>query len=44
MVAWHHRLNAPGFGWTPGVRDGQGGLAGCGSWDCKDSDITNELN
>ena len=27
MVAWHHRLNRHGFGWTPGVGDGQGGLA-----------------
>ena len=27
MVGWHHRHNGPGFGWTPGVGDGQGGLA-----------------
>ena len=27
MVGWHHRLNGHGFGWTPGVDDGQGGLA-----------------
>ena len=32
MVGWHHRLNGSGFGWTPGVGDGQGGLACCGSW------------
>ena len=32
MDGWHHRLNGHGFGWTPGVGDGQGGLAGCGSW------------
>ena len=31
MVGWHHRLDGPGFGWTPGVGDGQGGLAYCGS-------------
>ena len=24
-----------GFGWTPGVGDGQGGLACCSSWGCK---------
>ena len=24
MVGWHHRLNGHGFGWTPGVVDGQG--------------------
>jgi len=27
MVGWHHRLNGHGFGWTPAVGDGQGGLA-----------------
>ena len=32
MVGWHHRLNGHGFEWTPGVGDGQGGLACCGSW------------
>ena len=26
MVGWHHRLNGHGFGWTPGVGDGQGVL------------------
>ena len=25
MVGWHHRLNGHGFGWTPGVGNGQGG-------------------
>ena len=25
MVGWHHRLDGHGFGWTPGVGDGQGG-------------------
>ena len=25
MVGWHHGLNGHGFGWTPGVGDGQGG-------------------
>ena len=32
MAGWHHRLNGCGFGWTPGVGDGQGGLACCSSW------------
>ena len=27
MVGWHHRLDGLEFGWTPGVGDGQGGLA-----------------
>ena len=44
MVGWHHRLDGHGFGWTPGVGDGQGGLACCGSWGCKQSDMTEQLN
>ena len=43
MVGWHHRLDGYGFGWTPGVGDGQGGLACCGSWGCKESDTTDWL-
>ena len=27
MAGWHHRLVGLEFGWTPGVGDGQGGLA-----------------
>ena len=27
-----HRLNGHGFGWNPGVGDGQGGLACFSSW------------
>ena len=30
MAGWHLRLNEHGFGWTPGVGDGQGGLVCCG--------------
>ena len=41
MAGWHHPLTGHGFGWTPGVGDGQGGLACCGSWGCKESN-TNE--
>ena len=33
-----------GSGWTPGVGDGQGGLACCGSWGRKESDMTEQLN
>ena len=44
MVEWHHRLNGHGFGWTPGVGDGQGGLECCSSWGCKESDTTERLN
>ena len=44
MVGWHHRLNGHGFGWTPGVGDGQGGLVSCDSWGRKESDTTEQLN
>ena len=44
MVGWHHWLNGHGFGWTLGVGDGQGGLACCSSWGCKESDTTERLN
>ena len=44
MVGWHHRLNGHGFRWIPGVGDGQGGLACCGSWSHKEPDTTEWLN
>ena len=44
MAGWHHRLNGHEFGWTPRVRDGQGGLVCSGPWDCKESDMTKQLN
>ena len=44
MAGWHHRLNGHGFGWTPGVGDGQGGLVCCGSWGHKELDTTERLN
>ena len=40
MVGWHHRLNGHGFGWTPVVGYGQGGLACYGSWGHKELDMT----
>ena len=40
MVGWHYRLNGHGFGRTPGVGDGQGGLACCGSRGRKELDTT----
>ena len=43
MAGWHHRLDAHEFRWTPGVGDGQGGLACCGSWGRKESDTTERL-
>ena len=44
MVGWHHQHNGHGFGWTLGVGDGQGGLACCGSWGRKESDMNERLN
>ena len=44
MAGWHHRLDGHGFGWTLGVGHGQEGLVCCGSWDCKESDMTEWLN
>ena len=44
IVGWHHRFNGHGFGWTPGVGDGQGGLLCCSSRGHKESDATERLN
>ena len=44
MAGWHHWLNRCESGWTPGVCDGQGGLACCNSWGRKESDMTEQLN
>ena len=44
MVGWHHWLDGHGFGWTPGVGDGQGGLVFWGSWGHKELDTTERLN
>ena len=40
MAGWYHRLDGHDFEQAPGVGDGQGGLACCGSWGRKDSDTT----
>ena len=44
MAGWHHQLDGREFEWTPGVGDGQGSLACCDSWGCKESDTTERLN
>ena len=49
MVGWHQQLSGHGFGWTPGVGDGQEGLECCNSWGHnswgrKESDMTERLN
>ena len=44
MVGWHHWLNGHEFKQAPGTGDGQGSLACCSPWGCKDSDTTERLN
>ena len=44
MAEWHHWLDGRGSGWTPGVGDGQGGLACCDTWGREESDTTKRLN
>ena len=44
MAGWHHWLDGHEFEWTPGVGDGQGGLACRDSWGRKESDMTERLN
>ena len=44
MIGGHHWLNRHGFGWTPGVGDGQGGLEWCSTWGRKESDMTERVN
>ena len=44
IAGWHYGLNAHESGWTPGVGDGQGGLACCYSWGHRESDTTEQLN
>ena len=40
MVGWHHPLNGREFEQAPGDSEGQGRLACCSPWDCKESDTT----
>ena len=44
MVGWHHRLYGHESEEAPGVGDGQGSLARCSPWSCKESDTTELLN
>ena len=40
MVGWHNRLNGHNFEQAPGDGEGQGSLACCSPWGCKESDTT----
>ena len=44
MVGWHHLHYGRKFEQALGVDDGQGSLACCSSWGCKESDMTQQLN
>ena len=44
MVGWHHQFNGLESEKIPGDTEGQGSLACCSSWGCKDSDMTEHLN
>ena len=39
MAGCYHQLDGREFEWTPGVGDGQGGLAYCNSWGCKETEL-----
>ena len=44
MVEWHHWLDGHEFEQALGVGDGQGSLACCSLWGCKELDTTSWLN
>ena len=44
MFGWHRWLNRREFGQAPGNGEGQGGLACCSPWGCKELDTTEWLN
>ena len=44
IVGWHHRLDGYEFLQALGVGDGQGSLAFCSPWGCKESGTTESLN
>ena len=40
MVGWHHCFSGHEFEQAPGDCEGQGSLAFCSPWGCKESDMT----
>ena len=42
MIGWHHQLDE--FEQVLGDGDGQGSLACCNPWGCKETDTTERLN
>ena len=43
VVGWHHQLNRHEFEETPGDGEGQGSLACCSLWCCKEWGMTERL-
>ena len=43
MAGWYHGLDGHEFEQAPGLRDGQGSLAGCSPWRHKESGTTERL-
>ena len=44
MVGWHHQLDGHQFEQARGAGDGQGSLASCSPWSCKQLNMTEQLN
>ena len=44
MAGWHHQLDGLEFEQALGVGDGQGSLACCSPWGCKELDTTEGLD
>ena len=44
MAGWHYQLDGHEFEPSQVVGDGQGGLASCDSWGCKELDTAERLN
>ena len=44
VVGWHHQLDGHEFEQAPGIGEGQGSLACCSPWGCKESNTTEQLN
>ena len=44
MAGQHYLLNGHEFEQALGVGEGQGSLMCCSPWDCKESDVTEQLN
>ena len=44
MLVWHHQLNGHELGQALGYDEGQGSLACCSPWGCKESYMTEPLN